>query len=225
MRGRPVSGVASVWLLAVAFPLVFASGDAETKIVNRIVAKVNDEVITQGDLDRLIREHVQALQVYDSMPLTQARSLAESESRLRLEDLIANTLLEQEARRDEEEDPTLVVDQLMLDEEIANFREQQGLGDESEFRRALGDQGYTTSSFRREMLRNVRVRELYRREIIPRLNVTADEVTAHYEENRAEYENEETARAYLREQRFAEERDRMIAGLREDSFVQILVDF
>ena len=221
MRGRVVRVLALVLTVCVAF----ACASAEAKVVDRIVALVNGEVITQGDLERLIREHVQALRAYGGLTQEQARREAETEAGARLEDLVASALLEQAAREDEEEDPLLVIDQAMLEESVAAFKSEQGLHDEAEFRRALDEQGYTMNTFRREMLRSLRIRELFRRDIFPRLNVTDDEVIAFYEAHKADLESKQMARDQLREQRFAEERERMINRLREESFVKIVVTY
>ncbi|GIX06119.1 MAG: hypothetical protein KatS3mg115_0522 [Candidatus Poribacteria bacterium] len=219
MRNR-WAAAALVWGLALGVLIPFASA----KVVNRIVAIVNEEVITQGDLDRLIQEQALMLRVAQRLSLEDALRIARADAAARLDDLIATALLEQEARRQEQEDPALQITQIMLDEAIRQFRMENRLLDDRAFREALQQQGYTEASFRREMLKSLRIRELLKREIVPRLNVTDQDVLNFMEADPGRFANKEEAEVALREQRFAEERDRYVQRLRENSFVKVLVD-
>jgi parvulin-like peptidyl-prolyl isomerase len=207
-----------VALLASATPL-------EAKIVDRIVAMVNLDVITQGDLDRLLNEQIQALRVYQGRTYDDARQIAEADAAARLEDLIASTLLDQEARRQEREKPELQISQIALDEEIKNFRNEQGLKDDAAFEKALSAQNYTQATFRREMLKSLRIKELLKRDVVPRIHVTDAETITFYNEHRDEYPDKDAARDVLRERRFGEERERYIRALRERAMVKTLVRF
>lgn len=218
MRWRMVSAVG-------AMSVVLSLGHAEGKIVDRIVAMVNHDLITQGDLDRVLEEQVQALRLYEGKSYTEARQIAEANAAARLEDLIDSTLLDQEARRQEREKPELQISQLALDEEIRNFRKEQGLQDDAAFEKALRAQHYTLTLFRQEMLKSLRVKELLKREVVPRIHVTDAEVIAFYNEHRDKYPDKDAARNVLREQRFLEERARYIRSLRERAMVKILVSF
>ncbi|MAF09556.1 hypothetical protein CMK11_03820 [Candidatus Poribacteria bacterium] len=216
------------WAVMALSVALFACGvglPSSARVVDRIVAFVNSEVLTQGDLTRLVDEHIRALRVYERRTPEDARAIAESRMGELLDTLIASTLLEQEARRQEQEDPTLQVTQIMLDDKISQFRRQNGLNVDEEFATALRDQGYTVSSFRREMLRNARIEDLFRREIVPRLSVTDDEVIAYHEANADRVADKDEARNMLREARFGEERQKYIDALRKKSFVKILAEF
>jgi peptidyl-prolyl cis-trans isomerase SurA len=207
---------AAVLLLSVGY-------SAHGKIVNRILAIVNYEVITEGDLGRLLDEHVQALRVYDGKSLEEATRIAESQRAELLDNVIAAALLDQEARRQAQENPALQVPQVALDEEIRQFRRERQLTDDAEFERTLRAQGYTQATFRREMLKNVRVRELIKRELIPRLHVTDAEVIQYQAAH--QIADKSAAREALRNERFLEERERYIQSLRKKAFVKLLVRF
>lgn len=218
MRWRMLSALGAI-------SFVLSLGRAEGKIVDRIVAMVNHDLITQGDLDRVLEEQVQALRLYEGKSYTEARQIAEANVATRLEDLIDSTLLDQEARRQEREKPELQISQLVLDEEIRNFRKEQGLQDDAAFERALKAQNYTQASFRQEMLKSLRIKELLKREVVPRIHVTDAEVIAFYNEHRDKYLDKDAARNALREQRFLEEREQYIRSLRERAMVRILISF
>lgn len=209
-----------VALLACGFGL-----PSSARVVDRVVAFVNAEVITQGDLTRLVDEHIRALRIYERRTPEAARAAAESRMGELLDTLVASALLEQEARRQEQEDPAIQITQIMLDDKVDQFRTMNGLRKDEEFDLALREQGYTAATFRREMLRNSRIEELFRREIVPRLSVTDDEVVAYLAENVHRIADKAEARNMLRESRFGEERQRYIDALREKSYVKILAEF
>lgn len=198
---------------------------ASAKIVNRILAVVNYEIITQGDLDRILAEQIQMLRVYEKMSLEDAEKTATQQAKERLDELIAAALLEQEARKQEEKNPQLQISGLMLDEEIRQFRAQNRLENDADYKKALEAQKYTEAAFRREMQKNIRIRELFKRELIPKLNVTDADAIVYYDQHKEDFTSKEQARDYLREQRFAQERTKYIENLRQKSFVKVHVAF
>jgi parvulin-like peptidyl-prolyl isomerase len=189
------------------------------------VAFVNAEVLTQGDLTRLVDEHIRALRIYERRAPEDARAEAEGRMGELLDTLIASTLLEQQARKQEREDSAIQITQVMLDDKIDQFRRLNGLRADEDFNLALSEQGYTQATFRREMLRNSRIEELFRREIVPRLSVTDDEVVAYLAANADTIADKTDARNMLRESRFGEERQKYIDALRDRSYVKILAEF
>lgn len=214
-------GAICVGMLAfMAFPL-----RSEAKIVDRIVAFVNAEALTQGDLQGLIRDHAQLLQAFQRLSPDEAQSAAEEHSEAHLEELIATSLLVQEARRQEQENPQYQIAQTTLDDFIRAFRIERQLTDDAEFVQALRQRNQTQETFRREMLRTLRIRELLTRELIPRLNVTHNDAEAYYEANKEEFASKDEARRALREKRFLEERKTYIARLRQKAFVKVLIQF
>ena len=219
--GWTARGAICVGILAfMAFPLRL-----EAKIVDRIVAFVNAEALTQGDLQGLIRDHAQILQAFQRLSPAEAQSAAEEHSEAHLEELIATSLLVQEARRQEQENPQYQIAQTALDDFIRAFRIERELTDDAEFVQALRQRNQTQEMFRREMLRTLRIRELLTRELIPRLNVTHNDAEAYYEANKEAFASKDEARRALREKRFLEERKTYIARLRQKAFVKVLIQF
>jgi len=215
-------GLVTVCLVA----LGAATGQAGfAKIVDRIVATVNQDVLTQGDLNRLINEHIQLLRVYERRSPEEAKQIAESHASERLDDLIASTVLEQEAQRQEREKPELAINPRMLEEEIRQFRADQNLKDDAEFERSLAAQGYSKASFEREMRKSLRIKELLKRDVVPKIHVTDAEAVAHFAEHPGEYETKDAALDALRETRFAAEREKYIVALRAKAFIKIHVTF
>ena len=198
---------------------------SSARVVDRIVAVVNDEVFTQGDLTRLVDEHIRALRTYERRTPEDARAIAESRMPDLLDQLIASTVLDQEAKRQESVDPSLQITQVMLDDKIGLFRRQNSLQEDADFEAVLREQGYSHATFRREMLKNARVADLVQRELLPKLSVTDDEVVAYLAENSDRFADKDEAKNRLREERFLEEQDQYIADLREKSFVKILAEF
>ena len=171
---------------------------SSARVVDRIVAVVNDEVLTQGDLTRLVDEQIRALRTYERRTPEDARAIAESRMAELLDQLIASTVLDQEAKRQEVVDPNLQITQIMLDDKISLFRRQNSLMEDADFEAVLREQGYTHATFRREMLRTARVAGLVQRELLPKLSVTDDEVDAYLAENPDTFADKTEARNMLR---------------------------
>lgn len=218
---KRVGWIAAVLLCAaMAFP-----PHSNAKIVDRIVAFVNAEALTLGDLQKLIRDHAQLLQAFQRLSPAEAQRAAEEQSEAHLQELIATSLLVQEARRQEQETPQYQIAQTTLDDFIRAFRMERQLTDDAEFDLALRQRNQTQKAFREEMLRTLRIRELLTRELIPRLNVTDNDAAEYYEANKEAFASKDDARRALREKRFLEEREAYIARLRQKAFVKALIQF
>ncbi len=218
---KRIGWIAALLLCAfMAFPT-----PSNAKIVDRIVAFVNAEALTMGDLQKLIRDHAQLLQAFQRLSPAEAQRAAEAQSEAHLQELIATSLLVQEARRQELENPQYQIAQTTLDDFIRAFRMERQLTDDAEFAIALRQRNQTQEAFREEMLRTLRIRELLTRELIPRLNVTDNDAEAYYEANKEAFASKDEARRALREQRFLEEREAYIARLRQKAFVKALIKF
>ena len=68
----------AVMALSVALLACGLGLPASARVVDRVVALVNAEVLTQGDLTRLVDEHIRALRIYERRTPEDARAMAES---------------------------------------------------------------------------------------------------------------------------------------------------
>lgn len=159
---------------------------------NRIVAVVNDEVITQSQLNRALAPVY--LQMQATMGPEELNDKMKEIQQKVLEQLIEERLMLQEARNPREvevakgkigiphpvEVPHQEIDQ-MVNETRAKFSSEQ------EFTDALAAQGLTVEDLQSRFKDQITIQKLISREIRSRVVVPPSEVTQYYEQHREEF--------------------------------------
>ena len=167
--------------LAFAAVLFFIASPAlRAEIVDRIVAVVNDDVITQHELESTVEG---ILKRYDKSIRPEDRDRVAAEARKALiARLVDDMLLRQEARR---------LGITVREEEVTNAiqenlkRRNMSMDD---LQQALAREGSSLEKHR-EATRNDLIRmRIMQREIRQRVSVTPEEIGAYYQEHRDEYE-------------------------------------
>lgn len=155
--------VASLFCLA-SFYLAPANS-AEVELLDRIIAVVDNDVITRSELDDRIKQIVEQLQKQGT-PLP-PREILEKQV---LERLITDRLQLLHAAQ-----TGLRVDDAQLDKTIERIAEQNKLGME-EFRAALETDGINYRKFRDDIRKEILLARLREREVDNRINVTEAEI-------------------------------------------------
>ena len=159
---------------------------------NRIVAVVNNEVITQAELHRALVPVY--LQMQGSLgPEDLAKQMDEVREKV-LSQLIDEKLMLQEARtprlvevgKGKIGTPPVIE---VSDEEVEELLKdtQKRFASPEEFESALQDQNLTLEDLRRRFKDQITIRKLIGREIHSRLMVSPSEVTAYYETHKADF--------------------------------------
>ena len=155
---------------------------AHAKIVNRILVYVNDDVVTQGELNKLIADRTMELQQLYRFSISEARERAQQERMELLDKLIRQMLLIQEAQRRQ-----IQVDESEIDEHIRTLKEQFGITSDEEFKELLRRQGYTMPSFREKARKDLMGERLVQLIVLPKIDVVDDEINTFFEENRERF--------------------------------------
>lgn len=167
--------------LAVAATLLFiAVPVSQAEIVDRIVAVVNDDVITQYELDSTVDI---ILKRYDrNMSPENRERLAGDARKALIERLINDLLLRQEAKRlgitVREEEVTNAIQE--------NLKRRNMTLDETQ--QALAKEGTSLDRYREATRNDLIKSRIMQREIRQRVSVTNEEIGAYYQEHRDEYE-------------------------------------
>jgi peptidyl-prolyl cis-trans isomerase SurA len=170
---RPVAA-----LLVVA-AVAAAATAARAAVLEEIVAKVNDEIITKTDLEN--EEQAMTAELYRSLSGPELdRRLAEGKTML-LRRIIDRRLLMQRAERMFTE-----LDK-MADSLVDMFLEQQKIKDRTELVRLLGAEGMSLDDFKRRLLESYAPEEVLRYEVGGRIAVGDKEVEAYYRANPDEF--------------------------------------
>lgn len=145
----------------------------QKRLVDKVIAKVDGEVILQSDLD-------QAFAFY-RMQFTPNISDQELKKKI-LDELIKEKLLYVEAKKDTTIKVTDEEVEKYLDQQIENKKKQMG---EKAFEENLKKEGLTEATLRRKYRKNVReqlyVQKLIEKKIKPLISVSPDEVKKFYE--------------------------------------------
>jgi peptidyl-prolyl cis-trans isomerase SurA len=171
------------FLLAVflAFPMGSAHA-AEEVVVNRVVAIVDDEVVTSMELNRAIRRlkmdlaRMEAMQQAGGMPPAQIRRMA-------LERMIDEKIFAKEVKR-----VGLVVSDEELDHYIARIKQNNNLTEE-DFVASLSRQGMTLQEYRDDLRQDILKQRLINQEVQKQVVVTDAEVEEYYKKNYEQYQN------------------------------------
>jgi peptidyl-prolyl cis-trans isomerase SurA len=167
-------------LIAIAAILLITASTSWGEIVDRVIAVVNDDVITQYELDSTV-ELILKRNEQNIRPEDRERITAEARKAL-LDRLIEDLILRQEARRlgiaVREEELTSTIQEALAKRNLSIDTLQE----------ALIKDGTNYEKYREAMRSDMIKTRILQREIRPRVSVTNEEIGAFYQEHRDEYE-------------------------------------
>lgn len=168
-------------LIPFASPLL-----AESQLVDQVVAVVNDEVITQSELDTLLRPiYMEYKKDYpDQNQLMQMMS--EARQKL-LNQLIEDRLVYQEAKSQKIE-----VDEVTLDQDIEEFKSR--FKTESELEDALHQDGLNFNEMRERFRKQAMIRQLHDKEVRSHVVVSPLEVERYYKDHPEKFSGKDQIR-------------------------------
>ncbi len=174
-----MKGVFSRCLAAVAATLVLGQGVARAEIVEEIVAKVNDDIVTKGDLDA---EELAVLQdLYRRFSGTELDGQVARAKKGLLRQLIDRRVLVQRAGR--------LFDMTKMQEfYLESFMEQQNIKSQKELEKLLAQEGMTIGDWKSRLVELFGPQQLIRAEVADRISVSDKDARAYYDANTAEFE-------------------------------------
>ncbi|WP_247648360.1 SurA N-terminal domain-containing protein [Pseudodesulfovibrio sp. zrk46] len=166
----------TVWALVLLMPM---TAMAEEVVFDRIVAKINDEIITQYDLEEEMKP------IYAQIGNRQLNDREKDQlAKLRkqtLERMVNDALLAQEIEK-----YGVVVSDDVIDKEIEKVKEERGLTDD-EFLEMLKKDGVNLSEFRQKLKLIIEKQELLGYMVHSKVLVTDSEIEAEYKARRDDY--------------------------------------
>lgn len=152
------------------------------EVVNRVIAVVNDEVITQQDKDQLLGVlYAQYSQIYTGDELLQKMEEAKKDI---LRQMIEDKLVLSRAK---------ALGIKVMDEEVNNKLEyvKQGFPSEEEFYKTLQTQGVTVANLKDRYRDQLMMKKVVDLEVKSRVSVLPSEISEYYEKHRDEFKQEE----------------------------------
>jgi parvulin-like peptidyl-prolyl isomerase len=172
------AGLKAMALAVGALGVAATAGRAE--ILERIVAKVNGEIITKTEFEREVAMNLERLGPAPS-PQEEERRLAELRKEV-LDGMVEKLLVLQRAR-----EKGLRIPPRFFDEWKTNIMKENRIESEEEFLRQIKLQGMTLEQLKKQFEEGVMVQEVRRMDIANKVSVNEPEIAKHYREHIAKY--------------------------------------
>jgi peptidyl-prolyl cis-trans isomerase SurA len=158
---------------------------ADIRVVEEIVAKVNGEIVTRGDLETARRERADALKQQGATGAALDKAIQE-EQRDTLRDEIDRLLLVQHGK-----DLNINVDSDVT-KRIAEIQIRSGIADPDKFHDWIHEQSGTPfEEFKSKLRDQILTQRVIGSEVMSRINIPHAEVEKYYEEHKAEFVRKE----------------------------------
>jgi len=160
-------------------------------VVDQIVAKVNGDIVSQDEIQRLVKERGQELKAQGATGPQLQRALEETEKNL-LRDRIDQLLLVQKGK-----ELNINVDS-EISKYLASLRRQSAITDEEKFRDYVRQQsGMSYEDFQAEAKNNALTREVIGSEVGRHIHVDSKEIQEYYDAHKQDFVRDE--KVYLSE--------------------------
>ena len=157
-----------------------ASAPAETDLVDRIVAIVNDDVITLYDLEQALKPYRQQIKELGYSQDQERRMLFKLREDL-LNQLIDEKLTDQEVRKYK-----ISVSEAEVDRFLENIKKTSSYTDE-QLQEELAREGMTLDEYRKRIKERMLRMQLLNREVKSKIVITEEDVRAYYDAHRDQY--------------------------------------
>jgi peptidyl-prolyl cis-trans isomerase SurA len=191
LKNIAMKSVPLCWIISIL--LVYQFGwlqEAKSKeIIDRILAVVNDDVISLYEFNREFRAFAQQI-VQSDYPVSQKREILDRARVEKLHQLIDQKLADQEIRR-----LNIKIDEKEIDNTIEHIRATNSYTDE-EFRQALAMEGLRMEAYRQQLKDQVLRSRLVNMTVKSKIVVTEADIEKYYQEHPDEFQGKK--RIHLR---------------------------
>jgi len=155
----------------------------EGKVVEEIIARVNNEIITRSELDKARAEETEGAQQECSGKCTpeQLQVAVEDRQKYALRGLIDQSLLAQRGK-----DMGISVEPEVI-KQLDQIRQQNKLKDMDELEKAVTSQGLNWDDFKSTIRNRFLTQEVIRREVGSHITITHEDEMKYYQENQKEF--------------------------------------
>ena len=155
----------------------------EVELVDRIVAVVNNEIITLYDLNLAFAPYASNIKALKYPPEKESQTLFQVRQDI-LERLIDSMLTDQQVKRNR-----ITVSQSEIDKTVENIKESRQFTDE-QLRQGLASQGMTMEEYRKEIKEQIMRTKLVNREVKAKIVITKADIKEYFESHREKYAGE-----------------------------------
>jgi peptidyl-prolyl cis-trans isomerase SurA len=153
---------------------------AEAVVVDRIVAVINEDVVTLHDIETLLRPMLLNMKKQGLAPEREGQAIANLRADL-LTNLIDAKLTEQEIKRH-----NITVTDEEIEGQIRQVKQRRSLSDE-ELKTSLAQEGLTLEEYRKQLKLQIQRTKLVNREVRSKVVISQEEIKNYYEKNKSKY--------------------------------------
>jgi peptidyl-prolyl cis-trans isomerase SurA len=165
----------------------FVTVSTSAEIVDRIVAVVNDDIITLSDLNQLFKSYSDRIKSLE-YSWGKTRRMLEKVRKDILNQLIDQKLTDQEVKR-----TNIDISEEDIDSAIERIKEQNYYSDK-ELRQALSKEGITLKEFRKRIKVQILRSKIVNLKVKSKIVITEEDIKSYYENNYKAYRREERYR-------------------------------
>ncbi len=165
-----------ILLLAMGMCLLTSVRNIHSEVVDRVVAVVNDDIITLSELNEAIRPYEQKILASGYSPERERQML------FRVREDILNQLIDQKLTDQEIARYKLNVSENEIDQAIERIKKTNSLTDEG-FRAALEREGITMETYRQKMKEQLLRANLLNKEVKSKIVITREDVRKYYDDH------------------------------------------
>jgi peptidyl-prolyl cis-trans isomerase SurA len=158
--------------------VVLVAAAARGEIIERVIVKVNGDVVTQSEFEA---RQIAAVQQARVTPEQVEKFLRDNNAHI-LQEAIDDLLLVQRAV-----DLGIKLRPEYIKEVIDGIKKENNIASDDDLQQQLKREGMTLEELKRNIERNILKRQVMQRELESKVAVTEDDVKAWYEANKAEY--------------------------------------
>lgn len=166
--------------LLLLFALVYTANATDT-VVEEIIARINNSIITRSDLQKSKEQLVQE---------SQQRNVPSSEMEKKEQDLLRD-LIDQQLLVQKASDLGITGDTELI-KRLDEIRKQMGLNSMEELEKAAEQQGVSYEDFKQNMRNNILTQAVIGREVGSRIQITKEEEQQFYDEHKSQLERPES---------------------------------
>ena len=164
---------------------------AEITVIEEIVAKVNGEIITRGDIERTRKQMEAAMREQGATGQRLTDALAEADKNI-LRERIDQLLLQSKGK-----ELNLNVDSEVA-KQLADIQRRSGITDPDKFQQYVRDQtGMSYEDYKNDRKNDLLTNRVIRQEVASKITIKREEAQQYYDSHQDEFKREE--RVFLRE--------------------------
>lgn len=169
-------------MIVLLFVIIFSSfyGKASAEIVDRIVAIVDTDIITQIQLDRILAPYLERIESSGYTEVEKSQAI-EQVTKKALDSLIESSLTQQEADKYQ-----IIVSDEQVEDAIKNVKQSKGLSDEA-LEEALKKEGVSLNEYRENIRKQILRVLLVNQAVKSKVIITKAEIEQYYNEKKDEY--------------------------------------